>query len=90
MEDPHCAAQGRGTQMHEAAPAGGKKPRGVVCPICLIKMKSLYTRSPQGHITRRRGCKRCALRVTTSERIVGGYTTEDIAAAKKRLELETT
>lgn len=75
------------TLMNTAATpaASNKRPRGVVCPLCLIKVKVIHTRTPEGHVTRRRQCQICELRVTTAERIIGGYTEADLAKACERL-----
>lgn len=57
---------------------------GVVCPVCRGPMEVMYTQNPKDHITRRRMCGRCHLRVTTSEKIVGGYTRQELEQAQAK------
>lgn len=57
---------------------------GIVCPVCRGPMEVMYRQNPKNHITRRRMCGRCELRVTTSEKIVGGYSPEDLKAARTK------
>lgn len=58
---------------------------GLTCPACQGPTGVLYTTHPKDHTTRRRICGRCELRFTTSERIVGGYTTADLEQARLKL-----
>ncbi len=50
-----------------------ESPRGLVCPRCgcqhfeLVKIIHAI-----GYVRRRRACRHCDFRITTSERIVGG------------------
>lgn len=62
-----------------------RQARGIVCPICQTRPKVIYKRNPIGHATRRRKCPTCGLRLTTCERIVGGYSAEEYRAAEARL-----
>lgn len=47
------------------------KPKGLECPSCGCRhFEVLYTRAtPMGTIRRRRECRHCGRRVTTSERL---------------------
>lgn len=47
------------------------KPKGIVCPTCgCCHFEVVYTRAtPVGTIRRRRQCRHCGRRVTTSERL---------------------
>ena len=48
-------------------------PRGLVCPNCACRHFVLVKISQAvGYVRRRRSCRNCGHRVTTSERIVGG------------------
>ncbi len=49
------------------------KPKGLVCPSCGCRhFEVLYTRAtPDGSIRRRRQCRHCGRRVTTTERLGG-------------------
>ncbi|TXI84788.1 MAG: hypothetical protein E6Q40_08815 [Cupriavidus sp.] len=60
---------------------------GIICPTpgCGGMTGVYYTQNPSDHVTRRRICGRCLLTMTTSERIVGGYTAEDIEKAQQEL-----
>ena len=58
---------------------------GVACPFCGAVTGVLYRKSPRGHYTRRRVCGRCRLRVTTCERIVGGFTPQEMEEAALQL-----
>lgn len=52
-------------------PKQDAKPRGLVCPTCGCRhFEVVYTRAtPTGTIRRRRQCRHCGRRVTTSERL---------------------
>lgn len=60
---------------------------GIICPTpgCGGMTGVYYTQNPSDHVTRRRICGRCLLTITTCERIVGGYTAEDVAHAEREL-----
>lgn len=47
------------------------KPKGIVCPTCgCCHFEVVYTRrTPVGTIRRRRQCRHCGRRVTTSEQL---------------------
>jgi DNA-directed RNA polymerase subunit RPC12/RpoP len=48
-------------------------PRGLVCPRCGCRHFELVKISHAvGYVRRRRACRHCGHRVTTTERIVGG------------------
>lgn len=48
-------------------------PRGLVCPGCGCRHFEVVKISQgMGYVRRRRACRHCGHRVTTSERIVGG------------------
>ena len=48
-------------------------PRGLVCPRCGCRHFELVKISHAvGYVRRRRACRNCDHRITTSERIVGG------------------
>lgn len=48
-------------------------PRGLVCPKCGCRHFELVKISHAvGYVRRRRACRHCGHRVTTTERIVGG------------------
>lgn len=55
----------------KSPPKQDAKPRGLVCPTCGCQhFEVIYTRAtPVGTIRRRRQCRHCGRRVTTSERI---------------------
>jgi len=54
-------------------PTKPNEPRGLVCPKCACRHFSLVKISHViGYIRRRRSCRHCGHRITTSERIVGG------------------
>lgn len=65
-------------KLQDAADADG----GIACPVCHGPTHVLHRRNPDGYITRRRQCGRCKLRVTTTERIVGGFTPQELEAAR--------
>ena len=49
------------------------QPRGLVCPNCGCRhFYVVYTRPRAGRIVRRKECRYCGRRVTTTERL-GGY-----------------
>lgn len=58
---------------------------GLRCPACGGPTGVLYVRHPSDHTTRRRICGRCELAFTTCERIVGGYTPDDLVRARVKL-----
>ena len=58
---------------------------GVVCPLCEGVTGVLYRKMPPNHITRRRQCGRCGLRVTTREAIVINPSAEDLERAALEL-----
>jgi len=46
--------------------------RGIECPECGCRQfRTIYTRQRTRHIQRRRECRHCQKRITTSERIAG-------------------
>jgi transcriptional regulator NrdR family protein len=49
----------------------GQAPRGLECPRCGCRhFRVVYTRAAQGgRIMRRRECRHCGRRITTSERV---------------------
>ena len=55
---------------------------GVVCPVCHGPLRVMYTKNPKDHVTRRKMCGRCRLRVTTAEKIVGGFSREELEQAR--------
>ena len=61
--------------------------KGLRCDVCGAPLVILKEKDPAvGHLTRRRECKRCHLRYTTSEKIVGRPTQEELDAARQRLQ----
>jgi transcriptional regulator NrdR family protein len=58
-------------QPHPTKPLPAPKPKGLECPSCGCRhFEVLYTRAtPMGTIRRRRQCRHCGRRVTTSERL---------------------
>ncbi len=48
-----------------------KKPPGLACPRCGGSLRVVFTRPGNAYIYRRRECKKCRHRVTTTERISG-------------------
>lgn len=59
---------------------------GIVCPLgCEERLEVYKRRNRTGYITRRRTCPTCGLRITTTERSVGGYSAEDLKKAQARL-----
>ncbi len=52
-------------------PKQDAKPKGIVCPTCgCCHFEVVYTRAtPTGTIRRRRQCRHCGRRVTTSEQL---------------------
>lgn len=50
-----------------------EKPTGLECPACGCRhWYTIETRTQMKYIRRRRQCRHCGRRVTTSERIIGG------------------
>lgn len=48
------------------------EPKGLVCPKCGCRhFYVVYTRPRAGKIMRRKECRYCGRRVTTTERVVG-------------------
>ena len=58
---------------------------GIACPLCSHRTGILYTKRKRGFVRRRHVCGTCGLRVTTTERIVGGYSALDVREAQARL-----
>lgn len=47
---------------------------GLMCPVCHCRdLRVLETREGQSYIRRRRECRNCKKRITTTERVVGRY-----------------
>jgi len=59
------------TREQPAKPKADARPKGLECPTCGCRhFEVLYTRAtPVGTIRRRRQCRHCGRRVTTSERL---------------------
>lgn len=48
------------------------EPKGLVCPHCGCQhFYVIYTRPQAGKIVRRKECRHCGRRVTTTEKVVG-------------------
>ena len=58
---------------HEAKKPTSDEQRGIVCPKCgCAYFRVIYTRARWGgRIVRRRECRHCGRRVTTTERMIG-------------------
>lgn len=54
------------------ASEGGDEPAGLECRTCGCRMfEVVYTRRAAGRIIRRRQCRRCGRRISTTERETG-------------------
>ncbi|MCC7265893.1 MAG: hypothetical protein IT546_00985 [Caulobacteraceae bacterium] len=59
--------------MKTSSPKPTDPPRGLVCPRCECRHFEVVKISHAvGYVRRRRACRHCGHRITTTERIVGG------------------